>query len=417
MRQLSRFLSVKTALLFLLFLAMTISYRADVEGLSFALIEPIALLVSALLWVNRITSGRQLVFLKDPLVFIFASITLWSIVIRPWSPDWRHGLSDVRDWVIPTLLFITLVSNIRLKWRHYINLFLAVEIGLMILGLYQVKTDSFRPFLAPEAAYKRGFYSQFNNSPVSSFAVGFFGHPGVFAEYLFVGLLILIALSWQRWKWLRALLVFGFIGAIFYTFSKTVLGSLPFALLLFGVLTRSSRHFWTRVLFCLIVSGLLITGLLLVMRKSGSITLDFGTFVWRIEQWQAGLSLLMLYPTVFLNGNGVDIGILEGLLQGNPHNIYIFMLLQYGLMGLMLILALVAAVFWQGFRAYKWGWMKQEPLLAGLWVALVGLLVFGLFGTSLSYVEFRSIFAVVASLFIGLWHEKRWENRCGHGTA
>jgi hypothetical protein len=86
-------------------------------------------------------------------------------------------------------------------------------------------------------------------------------------------------------------------------------------------------------------------------------------------------------------------------------------------MGLMLILSLVAAVFWQGFRAYKWGWMKQEPLLAGLWVALVGLLVFGLFGTSLSYVEFRSIFAVVASLFIGLWHEKRWENRCGHGTA
>lgn len=410
MRRSGRFPSTETILLFLLFVTLTIHYRVEVGEVSFALIEPVALLVSAMLWAGQIVSRRRLVILKDPLVFLFAVITLWSFVIRPWGPDWVHGLSDVRDWAIPTVLFISLVSNIRLKWRRYINILLAVEIGLMMLGLYQVKVDGFRPFLAPEAAYKRGFYQLLDTSSAPSFAVGFFGHPGVFAEYLFVGLVILVSVPWQgQWKWLRVVLFIGFVTAVLYTFSKTVTISLPVALSLFWVLKHSRRHFWLRISLVSIVSGLLIIGLF--MRKVSSEPFVFATFVWRVNQWQSGLSLLITYPMILLTGNGVDIGILQGLLQGNPHNIYLFMLLQYGLLGLVLILLMFIAIFRRGLQAYTLGWMKQEPLLAGLWIAIIGLLFFGLFGTSLSYVEFRVMFAVVVSLFVGLWHEKRLETR------
>jgi hypothetical protein len=398
---------IQGALIFLLFLAPTVQYRVELGGVSFALLEPVILLVSSLLLAHQIVSWRRLVILKEPLVYFFSFIVLWALVIRPWADDWKHGLSDVRDWAIPLLGFVALVTTIRQGWRRWIAIFLLLVWLNALVGIYQHLTDSFRPFVSSLAAYKTGFTvspEDISRLALVSYAAGFFTHPNGFAMYLFAGLMLgLGQLAGSRKWWLGLGLVMPIALALFWTYAKASLLVMGAAVVIFWLQRwiKPGTDFLVILIFGL-VTGAIMLWLAIPYVPSALLT----TFWWRVGLWQTGLSVIGEYPAILFSGNGLDI-FAQQAYYGQPHNLYLYLLLEYGLPGLLWSLLLGWHLLRRGWRARQLGLLRAEPLLAALWVTLLGYFAIGLVESNLLGIENRMIFLTIGACFVGLSREVR----------
>ena len=400
----SGFFSVNGLLVFLLFVAPTIQYRVELGSFSFALMEPLVLIVSAILLSYQISSRRKLIILKDPLVYLFAAITLWAALIRPWSLDQRHGLSDVRDWLIPLLGFITLITTIRHGWRYWITIYIFLVWLSALLGIYQHLTDSFRPFISELAAYKTEFAISPEEDRLAraSFAAGFFSHPNGFAMYLFTGLMMGIGKFYKSKP-----IVFLFVTLIpialslYWTFAKAGLLVMVGAILFIWIERWVKAN---RTLLVVALSGI-IAGIVILWQVSRHIPPALlVTFWWRVGLWQIALNIIRAHPIILLTGNGMDLFALQAY-YGQPHNLYIYLLLDYGLIGLIWVLVLAWHLWQRGIRIRTTGGMEAEPLLAAMWIGLLGYLVVGLVESNLMGIELRMIFMIAAACLAGLARE------------
>jgi O-antigen ligase len=398
------FFFIKTPLIFLLFTAPLVQYRVEVGSFSFALMEPVVLLASTVWLIHQMMCG-QLTILKDPLVLIFMAMAFWAFMVRPWAVNWQNGLSDVRDWLIPLLGFVTFLTTTRRGWRTWIGVFLILVWLNAWLGIYQHIADGFRPFITEGAAYKTGFLV----SPESgrfmqvSFAVGFFSHPNAYAMYLFAGLMIALGKLQENQKKLPffILVVLPLVFALYWTFAKA---SLLVALGLIPLYWLNHRIKSTPALLG-IASASLVTGALVLWSAIKYVpSAVLITFWWRVGLWQIALSVLSDHPQILFLGNGLEL-FAQSAYYGQPHNLYVYSLLQYGLPGFSLILIL-AGYFWTlGLRLRKNGLMRAHPLLAALWFAVIGYFVIGLVESNLMGIENRMIFMILAACLIGLARE------------
>ncbi len=403
-KRFGRPLPIKALLLFLLFAAPLVQYRVEMGNFSFALMEPVVLLASTI-WLIHLMMRGQLTVLKDPSVFMFTAMAFWAFMIRPWAINWQNGLSDIRDWLIPLLGYVTLFTTIRRGWRIWITAFLILVWLNAWLGIYQHIADGFRPFITELATYKTGFLISPETGSLmrASFAVGFFSHPNGFAMYLFAGLMIALGqLQERRNKLLFFILVVIPIAfSLYYTYAKA---SLLVALSLLPVYWLNHRVRSTSALLGILGAGLIMGAFVLWQTIRYVPSTTFITFWWRIGLWQIGVDLLGNYPQVLLFGNGLDI-FAQTAYYGQPHNLYLYLLLQYGLPGLVLVLIL-GGYFWTlGFRLRKSGLLKVNPMLAALWFAVTGYFAIGLVESSLMGIESRMIFMTLVACFIGLARE------------
>jgi O-antigen ligase len=394
-------------LLLLLFLAPTIQYRIETGSVSFAIMEPVVLTVSGVLLAQQVRH-RRLVIVNDPLVFLFLGMVLWAALIRPWADDWKHGLSDVRDWAIPALGYVALVSTIRRGWRRWIVLLLVAVVLQALLGIYQHVTDSARPFISQGAEFKTGFAISPETSQLAlvSFAVGLFSHPNGYALYLFIGLMV--ALGWRAagWRrWLKPALIAPIALALFWAYAKASLLVMVFGVACFW-LQRWLKS--SRALLVLTGAALLIvaSGLLIAAQLVSSALLE--TFYWRAGLWQTAMELISDHPGILFIGNGME-AFARQAYYGQPHNVYIFLLLQYGMIGLVWVALAIGIIGRRGWRFHRYGLMAREPLLAALWVALLGYFAVGLVESNLLDIEGRMIFFLVVACFGGLVREVRAE--------
>jgi O-antigen ligase len=88
-----------------------------------------------------------------------------------------------------------------------------------------------------------------------------------------------------------------------------------------------------------------------------------------------------------------------------PHNVYFYMLLQFGLVGFVWILALLGYAWQRGWQWRKAGLMQREPLLGALWITLLGYFLIGMVESNLMGIESRMIFLWVLAFFLGLGRE------------
>ncbi|MDQ4076228.1 MAG: hypothetical protein M3220_08275 [Chloroflexota bacterium] len=116
--------------------------------------------------------------------------------------------------------------------------------------------------------------------------------------------------------------------------------------------------------------------------------------------WRRWIGVL----TLLLIGNGMDT-FAEMAFYGQPHNLYIYLLLQYGEAGLVMAALLFASVWGLGWQSRTDPRLADEPLLDGLWVALLSYFVIGLVESNLLSVEPRMLFFLTASCYIGLMRE------------
>ena len=415
--RLLKLFSFKSLLILLLLAAPTIQYRVEWGAFSFALMEPVVLLVSAVLLIHQAVQCQQLKVPKEPPVFLFAAMTLWSFIIRPWASNWQNGLSDVRDWAIPLLGFITFLSTIRQGWPKWIKIFLILVWLNAWLGIYQHFTDSFKPFITELAAYKTGFTFSLeeNRLALAPFAVGLFSHPNGFAMYLFAGLMVALGEFYKSSRKLPffIIILLPIALSLYWTYAKATLlvvaGLIPFYWLERRV--RSNKTFWA------FISMGLITGLLALSQITKHIPAPLlTTFWWRVGLWNTGLITLVNFPVVLFFGNGLDI-FAKSAYYAQPHNLYLYVVLQYGLPGLLIIILLVTYILKRGNQLRRSGRMRSEPLLAALWLGLLGYFAIGLAESNLMGIESRAIFMTLVACFAGLAREVAGgDDVCKRGT-
>jgi O-antigen ligase len=174
--------------------------------------------------------------------------------------------------------------------------------------------------------------------------------------------------------------------------------------------------FW---LFYLVENNRLLMALLLFSGVGGAWFLQsavvpsissnmFETLQWRVNLWYAAFHLIQDYPLVLLYGNGTEL-LLPYLPASisEPHNLYIYLTLTYGMGGLLLMVLLVIVLIAFGWRDRLQQRMRQEPILAGLWFAILGFLLVGFFEVNLQEIELRMLFLLVICCYIGLSRELR----------
>lgn len=133
-----------------------------------------------------------------------------------------------------------------------------------------------------------------------------------------------------------------------------------------------------------------------------------GTLQWRSGLWKTAIEVIDDNPTILLIGNGMEEFALRAIYP-QPHNLYIYLLLTYGLPGLALILGIDWYIVRFGYMAKRRQWFQHEPLLAALRVGLTGYFLVSLVESNLTGIENRMLFLIVLACFIGLRREVQAE--------
>ncbi len=422
-------------LLFLLFMFLTIEYRIDLGPLSVGVVEPIALLFSAAVLLPPLIQKKQdfirELFSKirnEPLVALFVIMTALSFLLLPWATNLKPSLSNIRDWIIPTITLIAFLQLDHRDWRKWVLFFLFVLSIISFVGIYQHLTDSWRPFAQESATYKKNFdFISGNEATDASFAVGFFSHPNQLGLFLFVGLMIALGIlvddrrsllhkkdsfvsklgflpAWLTslsTSWMKYLLLLPLILALFWTYSKASLLGTAIAI---GIWILHS-FIKSNQTFLLTLIGLAIAGIIAILIVQTFLPWAIlGSFLWRLGLWQIVLETIINYPTILLVGNGQEV-YAEVSYYAQPHNLYVWSLLHYGVMGLFITFAIVGQIIKMGLDARATGLMDNEPLLSALWAALLGFFIISLFETTWLALLNRLFFMLILAMFIALYKE------------
>jgi O-antigen ligase len=398
-------------LLALIFISPTIHYRVDLGAFSFAIMEPVVLFSSGVMLISLLTNRKKFSIPKNELVFLSFFIAIAALLFRPYSTNWTNGLSDVRDWGIPLLAVVIISSFVRKGWRKWILLLLFWVVLQSIFGIYQHVTDSMRPFANELTIYKTGFLISAEDetrlAEVSP-ATGFFSHPNGLAIFLYFGLMTAIGFFFNPGKRALKLLVILIIGVgLYFTYAKASLIMILATVSIFLLLRVFKRN---RTL--LPVSPVLIAAAVPVLWLAAQSVpaLLLGTFQWRVNLWEVGLKILLENPQILLFGNGMDL-FEQKAFYGQPHNVYVYLILQYGLFGLSWFISLFLLLFLQGWKARSKRLMDNEPLLAASWVALLGFFAIGFVESNLQGVEIRTMFFTYLICFTGLLKEVESERK------
>jgi hypothetical protein len=229
--------------------------------------------------------------------------------------------------------------------------------------------------------------------------------------YLFAGLMVALGEFYKSSKKLPffIVIILPIALSLYWTYAKATLlvlaGLIPFTWLERRV--SSNKTFWA------FVSMGLIAGLMIIWQITKYIPPALlVTFWWRIGLWNTGLITLGNLPHVLLFGNGLDI-FANSAYYGQPHNLYLYIVLQYGLPGLLIVILLALYILKKGNRLRRSGWMRSEPVLATLWLGLLGYFAIGLVESNLMGIENRAIFMTLVACFAGLAREAAG----GHDTC
>lgn len=372
---------------------MTMEFRIDLGFFSFAIVEPFVVLSAGLVLIPKLLRREPLQW-RNPFLLLFVGITFWAILIRPFSPDWKHGLSDVRDWIIPTLFLFTILNTKDTPPYHLLTGFIAVLLLNSTLGLYQHFTDSFRPF----ANASTGFKTTIDGSEHADFALGLFDAPNGFGLYLAAATPFLWA--WLRtsnnlWGRFRYLLLFLPLAALYYSYART-------SMLVFGVvivLIILERLIRPTPLFIQVTTWFLtIAGLIAVIGLNLLPHFPLRTIWWRIALWEISGITLSNYPSIWLVGNGID-RLIPISFYPQPHNLFIFMVLEYGAIGLIFTFAVLIWLVNTGLRARTQGHFTNFPALAPMWIGVFGLFLIALTETIWIGVNTRLLFVTLIGMY------------------
>jgi hypothetical protein len=387
-------------LFFFLWLAPTVRWRLELGIFSISFMEPVTLLVIGILSLNYFAPNKKITLSINSFSIVLLLFFMWLILTRTWNQNWTHGMSDLRDWAIPIITFIVLLSFVKHGWGKWSLIIIVIAILHSAISVYQRFTNSFKPFASLASVYKLDFLSEVK----PSFVVGLFEHPNSLALFLVIS--ILISLGWLlqqpdlKHRLFPGAITLLFFVVLYWTYAKAEILALALMLMLFFSISyiRSSKIFIAICLFGLI--ALFIGGWLAINKWP----VLFNTIWWRISLWQSVFHALTSQPTLMLWGNG-DITFSEMAIWWQPHNMLFDIFLNYGLIGLILMLIFLVLIIRYGILSFQNGNLKKNPMLRALWISLIAFMLTGFVESSLIGIETRTIFLLLTATFVGVVRE------------
>lgn len=331
-----------TRLVFLVPILLSVEFRIRLQGsFSFTLAELSTLVVWMVIFL-QICFGYKNRWRKQNVVLV--SLIAYSALLSVlWSTDKQHALSVYRDYITPLLFFLGM-NAVRLTPKQVIGLiklFIFVSAVSALLGIVQYLTGQYQWFQSADLsvfeAYKIGFIKSSTIGHLlgvkDSLAVGFYSMPTNFSEYLIVPCIVCAALiglpllGWfERFIWRLAFIILC-IGLLF-TFTRSSQFIVVAALITYRVVHKSKRAPWGKLLIALVLSIILIAIIIL----SGFLNWDsLGTATGRISMAGAALALLRDQPQALLTGGFTELYLTKYHDFQVVHNIYLYSILQFGL--------------------------------------------------------------------------------------
>jgi hypothetical protein len=350
-------------LLFSLFLALSSPFEMGFGWTTFAVAEPmILLLIVWCLFIRRFDRERD--GSSDTLWLpVSAGFSVWAGFLWFLADNWKDRTPVLHALLLGIPLFY-LLHRYFLKsegdWKNVASLFILSAVPNVLLGFFQHVNG-----IGIAAKSILGWGGQATNIPIS----GFFYHPNDFAVYLYWPLVFAAGLCIQSGRWRR--LFYGCFVIIsclelYWSGSRSTILTLAICIvaLLLLLWLRQKRSF---VLGMAALTGIAALGLAWVIRNflppgySLSMVMSGRDVHW-IQVIGFIVNSIALLPIGYLH--------IPYPLEYQPHNIYLMAWFYYGWPGVILVLGFA----WQVIRVWlkKYSILRVNLMLAVLWTGMAG---------------------------------------------
>lgn len=280
---------------------------------------------------------------EDAFLILFVCV---AFIVAPFSGDVFHSLSRAKDFLVCASLYFFIKYGPLQKSDIKVVLGGAFAVALFwsVIGIVQwfgfqdvFWGDNYRLFVGENARYKLDFGT---GEMAASYAHGGYLYPQNFVYYLVFPFSIGLLFSYHR----RMFLVFPAIVfyAILGTLSKTFL-----LLLAFFVNTYLVYGFLRSAAATVLWMGFEIVAVWLVclyLVDPSTVANIFGTLMWRFDIWTDAIRMLGESPELLLLGGGTHYlrETFSRVAYPNPHNLVLYFVIEYGLVGAVLFLGFLA---------------------------------------------------------------------------
>ncbi len=381
-----------------LFASASFQWEFGPDPLRVALVEPVALLVLIYLAISSDPAVDR-PRLHD-LAWLWLGLAAWAGLQWIVANDWRYAARDVRQLLLAALLFGSLLRRRDFDPRRAAWVAIGVAVTSALFADVQRLTGWFVP---PFASV---YYKDVLTPPTGAgvpVAVGFFTNANVFAAFIFWPLLIAIGRVIRGPQ--RALAAAGALLlalSLYWSLARgvmagAVLGSLFLAIFLF--VRRRALAFG--------LVSILATVMTAVVLYFGSTHPESGFFLTlglRRVLWDAALEMMRRTPSFLISGVGAQaVNYLHGfalLGREDPHNLYLYFLVHYGLPGLAVILITAWAAITNGWRALRETPMRPGPVWTAVFSGWAALLVMGMLDSYFTDAPWRIWFVLMLAILL-----------------
>jgi hypothetical protein len=383
-----------------------LSFQLPISGgpkIIYSCVELFILVIAALFGFGIFPCKKDVqdIFIKDHMTWILIAWSVWSVVVWFADSNWAYGINETRWVLLSVVAYIYFRIIFRQQWEWKVKLFLIVCVGIAFIADLQSITGLFQPPFTSVPV--KDFFQQSGKGDFTPFsvAVGFFNHPNAFGGFVFWPMLLSLGLMGEKktrvWGGF-AFLFFGF--SLFLSGYRTLLLGAGLAVVLF-ILLRFNLSFkkWAFLLLGVcVVSAIGFMGFYLANKTS----LFFGTFTGRVSLWSSVVPIVTFSPQTFLFGSGTNLpmGIYNGLAVADPHNAYLYMLVHYGLPGLIIYFAVIGIIMRHGWQSYRVGEVQKNPIVGVLWIGFIVWFLTAIADSRLTTPEWQLEFVLLIALFL-----------------
>jgi len=328
----------------------------------------------------------------------FCVIALWGFVLWLVGNNWRDRSPMILNWAVCGLLVYVLLVRVRLDWEWIAFVFALAAVPNSAVAIQQ-------HFAGIGYGYKNLLGWLPMNVGGSKPAPGFFSFPNSMAAYLLWPFVISVGLAFQGSSIRRILsavcvLLAGL--ALFWTYSRTAILTAGVALVLCVIISLARRR---RVALLGLGITALVTaiGAAVILAQHPFSLLSSG----RPVIWSEALRIIgsnrFLLAWGYLNTTKGPEYLSPWWV---PHNIYLMLWMEFGVLGVAFLVGLLAHIVWLGWTCY--GRIRQSPLLLASWgVLLAFFLVEGMATNDLLETFSVLTFASGMCILVGLLEQAR----------
>jgi putative inorganic carbon (HCO3(-)) transporter len=303
------------------------------------------ILITAVSFCIRLFTDKSMRFritILDYFVVLFGMVLLYGFIT-----SYTPGSSMLTLFVHAAFIIFYFILVNTIKTRHQLYVLTALLVlsttVISLYGLYQLKTVG----ATSEAWVDTTLFEDIKARVGSTFE-----NPNVLGEYLVLVIPVAIAMLWGQKGWISRLADLGLtaimLGCLIYTYSRGAYIGLILAFALFAVL-RDRRFVILGVIGLLMLPFVLPASVINRFASIGNLTDTSSSY--RISVWLGSLKLVKDYWP-----SGIGLGLepfkliypkysLNAAYAYHSHNIYIQLLIETGIGGLLIFLAMIAVYY------------------------------------------------------------------------